>query len=177
MTEDVTAPFLTPPGGGTFPMLVNGVPAIVGPYLIRITTPQPLRTLPMHQVGVTIAPYPAGSARMDVVWVYTSESAETHRHVMSVVAPRPVDGDHLGKQLLHRTHLDPYGTWYSRGGKQRRGISYTLTVTNLYRPGADRGVDKLWDRYLAVNQVARDELAKVHVACNNVMRMLEKPPT
>lgn len=177
MNEDVTAPFQTPPGGGTFPLLVNGVPAVVGPYLVRITTAQPLRTLPMHQVGVTIAPYPAGSARMDVVWSYTSEACETYRHVCSAVLPRPIDGDHLGKQLIHQSRMDPSATWYSKRGKQRKGVMFVLSVTNLYRPGADRSVDKLWDRYNAVNQVARDELAKVHQAVANVRRMLEKPPT
>jgi hypothetical protein len=177
MNADVTAPFQTPPGGGTFPLLVNGVPAVVGPYLVRLTTAQYLRTLPMHQVGVTIAPYPAGSARMDVVWSYTSEGCETFRHVFSAVLPRPVDGDHLGKQLIHQSRLDPSATWFSWRGKARKGVTFTLTVTNLYRPGADRGVDALWDRHNAVNQVAREELAKVHQAVNNVQRMLEKPPT
>lgn len=175
-TTNPAAAFAVPPQG-TFPILVGGVPAMIGPWMFRITCDRRLINLPLHQLSVIAVPMPAGSFQLKVTWTYVDGQQNTQIHTSTAMVPRPQDGDHQGKALLYQARHDSHGTWYSRTGKQRRGLSYFLTVTHVYHPHADQTIDGLWERHLTNVTDIDATLGEAQRAINTAREKLRKPPS
>lgn len=175
-TAAAAAPFAELPKG-TFPLLVNGVPAVVGPWSIRVICNRMLRTAEEHHVQLIVQPYPAGSAHMRILWTWRAGNDQLQEVVVASVVPRPTNGTSRGSTIIHQTRHDAHRIWHSRTGKARRGLDYSLSVGHVYAPGDERGIDALWERHLTGWRSASAELVKAQQLINNARAMLEKPPT